>query len=202
MIVLDWLTLPLLLASVLCFTIKSIKLQRIWHTRPSGQYWVLFIFIACVLLIGIVHKSRIVGLALGLLSPSSVILPTLLAVYLYTSLPQTTYRFGFKWYDVLFLSSLQLILILSSWTVLPWDIYRLGYLPYSAFIALLLICYTYLRQLDILTVIFTLGLLLWALGIGSNNYFDWIQHTFVLIFAWAWLFMQLLIRIGRRLNLH
>lgn len=202
MILLEFAALILLACSFCCMCFKTSRLCRLWETYFWGKYWVAMLLILFSVVIIFSQKSVFIGYIMGLFSPYGLLLPAILAGYLYCIFKQKKSVFHFKWYDVLFLSSLQLILILSSWTVLPWDIYRLGYLPYSAFIALLLICYTYLRQLDILTVIFTLGLLLWALGIGSNNYFDWIQHTFVLIFAWGWLLMQLLIPIGRRLNLH
>ncbi len=202
MILLDWLTLPLLLSSILCLLIKTCRLDKILQQHPLGRYWVVLIFIISSLLIGTLQHSRSVGLAMGLLSPSSLLLPILLASYLYTTSVPKSNPLNFKWYDVVFLSSLQLILILSSWTLLPWDIYRLGYLPYSALFALFLLLYAYIRKLDILALTSVLALVLWALDMGSNNYFDWIQHTFVLIIAWGWLLIQLLIRIRRKFNSH
>lgn len=201
MIVLELLAVSLVLSGFACVMIRVTGLSLLWSQRPVARLWPIMVFSfigVCVLLF---YPNILIGYVIGLFSPFGLMLPIIIACYLYQCMSNHQSVMGFKWQDVLFLSLWQLLLMLSSWSILPWQIYRLGDTPWVALIALGLLGYTYLRNLHLMATVIVVSLVLWASGMGSANWLDWISHAMLLIIAWSWLGWHILAGCFRRLKI-
>lgn len=192
MIILEWIAIILIISGLCCVSLRCSRVCRLWEQSTLGRYWIAALLIVCTLYVVLAYKHQSVGYVVGLFTPSGLMLGTLIGCYLHKHFSNNSKLMNFKWWDVLFLSSLQLLLMLSSWSVLPWDMYRLGYTPWAALVALFLLAYGYLRNLHVIAIVVVLSLMLWSVGAGSNNYFDWIGHGALLIIAWVWLIWYVL----------
>lgn len=200
MMMLEWLSIVLIICGLSIVCLNTTRLSRLWVWHSLGRYWVIGIFIASSLYVAFAYTHHSVGYIVGLFTPCGLMLPALIICYLYKQISPKQPLINLSWGDVVILSSLQLMLMLSSWSILPWDIYRIGYTPWAALIALALLAYSYLRNLHVIAVVTTAGLLFWGLELGSSNYFDWISHSSLLIIAWVWLIYHGLVYLKQKIT--
>lgn len=200
MMMLEWLLIVLIICGLSVVCLNTTRLPRLWTWHSLGRYWVIAIFIASSLYVAFAYTHRSVGYMVGLFTPCGLMLPALIICYLYEQINKEQPLIKLSWIDVVILSSLQLILMLSSWSVLPWDIYRIGYTPWATLIALGVLAYSYLRNLHVIAIVTTAGLLFWGLNLGSSNYFDWISHSTLLIIAWVWLIRHTLMSLKQKIT--
>lgn len=190
MIFLAWVGVVLIISGLVCVILQESYLSKLWNTHRLGQHWVGFVLLLCAFAVIWQYEHKYIGYVVGLFMPCGLLLPALIGRYLYKISTKNHGLRSFTCWDFAFLSALQLLLMLSSWSILPWDIYRIGYTPWAILIAILLLAYAYLRGFHLIALVAITSLLLWATGNG--NYFDWISHSALLIIAWVWLIWHVL----------
>lgn len=193
MMILEWLSIVLIICGLSVVCLNTTRLSHLWAWHTLGRYWVIGVFIASFIYVTFAYKYRPVGYMVGLFTPCGLMLPAFIISYLYKQINPNQSFMKLSWIDVVILSSLQLVLMLSSWSVLPWDIYRIGYTPWATLIALGVLIYSYLRNLHVIAIVSTVGLIFWGLDLGGDNYFDYISHSTLLIIAWVWLIWHALV---------
>lgn len=195
--------MAVIVCGLLTVLLRSLRVHVLMNAYIAERYWVSVLLGVCCLAIAFLPHQSALGYVVGLLSPSGLMFPVIAGGYLFYVVCKIRKPvFGLHWGDVAFLSSLQLLLMLCAWTVLPWDLYHYGYTYWAIPIACALGIYTYIRKLDVIAIVVVLSLVLWSAGVGSNNYFDWIGHAALLLCAWIWLLKTLCLWVFRRVLCH
>lgn len=191
--------MAVIVCGLLTVLLRSFRVHHLLNSFMAERYWVPVLLGLCCLAVAFLPHQSAFGYVVGLLSPSGLMLPVVAGAYLHRVVCQRHQLvLGLRLGDVVCLSSLQLLLMLSAWTVLPWDVYRYGYTSWAVAVAAALGGYAYVRKLDVIAIVVVLSLLLWSVGVGSTNYFDWIGHAALLVCAWVWLAKALCMWVYRR----